>query len=77
MKSDFLKSVLVLTSGTVLAQLISLIATPIISRYFGPEQNAYLGLFLKITSVSLPTKTDPFSRYYFYHKKQYDNIIYL
>lgn len=50
-KSEFFKSVLILSSGTVLAQLVSLIAIPIVSRYFGPEENAYLGLFLKVSTL--------------------------
>ncbi len=50
-KSEFFKSVLLLSSGTVLAQLVSLIAIPIVSRYYGPEENAYLGLFLRISTL--------------------------
>lgn len=49
--TTFLRSVIVLFSGTFLAQLISVICTPVISRYFGPEENAYLGLFLRITTL--------------------------
>ncbi len=50
-KNDFIKSVSVLITGTFLAQLISILASPIISRIYGPEENAYLGLFLKITTL--------------------------
>lgn len=49
--NDFIKSVSVLLTGTFLAQLISILASPIISRIYGPEENAYLGLFLKITTL--------------------------
>ncbi|MES2588629.1 MAG: lipopolysaccharide biosynthesis protein [Bacteroidota bacterium] len=50
-KNDFVKSVSILLTGTVLAQVISLLFTPIISRFFGPEENAYLGLFLRVTTL--------------------------
>lgn len=49
--NDFLKSVTVLLTGTILAQLISVLASPIISRFYGPEENAYLGLFLRISTL--------------------------
>ena len=49
---SFLKSVSILLSGTLIAQLISVSLSPVISRYYGPEENAYLGLFLKITTLA-------------------------
>lgn len=49
--ATFLRSVIVLFSGTFLAQLVSVASAPIISRYFGPEENAYFGLFLRLTTL--------------------------
>lgn len=50
--TTFIKSAGILITGTVLAQVISLVSIPVISRIFGPEENAYLGLFLKITTLA-------------------------
>lgn len=49
-KSDFFKSILVLTSGTVMAQVVSYLATPFITRLFTPEEMGELGVFLRITA---------------------------
>lgn len=49
--NDFIKSVGILITGTVLAQLLSFIAIPFIARIYGPEENAYLGLFLKFATL--------------------------
>lgn len=54
---SFVKSVSVLLSGTFLAQLISIAFLPLISRIYGPEENAYLGLFLKITTLAATLST--------------------
>lgn len=48
--SDFLKSIMVLTSGTVLAQIVSYIATPLITRLFTPDDMGELGVFLRLTA---------------------------
>lgn len=49
-KSDFLKSIVVLTSGTLIAQVISYLATPFITRLFSPDEIGELGIFLRITA---------------------------
>jgi len=49
-QSDFLKSIMVLTSGTVLAQIVSYIATPFITRLFTPDDIGELGVFLRLTA---------------------------
>ncbi len=49
--NDFIKSVSVLITGTFIAQFISILASPFIARIYGPEENAYLGLFLKISTL--------------------------
>lgn len=49
-KSDFLKSIVVLTSGTLIAQMISYLATPFITRLFSPDEIGELGIFLRITA---------------------------
>lgn len=49
-KSAFLKSVVLLSSGTLVAQLISYIATPFITRLFTPEELGTLGWFMRIAT---------------------------
>ena len=51
LKSDFVKYVLVLMSGTVVAQVLSLIFTPIITEIYTPEEGAELGLFVRIVTL--------------------------
>lgn len=49
-KSEFLKSVVLLTSGTFMAQVVSYLATPVITRLFSPDEIGELGIFLRITA---------------------------
>lgn len=49
-KSEFLKSVVLLTSGTFMAQVVSYLATPVITRLFTPDEIGELGVFLRITA---------------------------
>jgi teichuronic acid exporter len=49
-KSEFLKSIVVLTSGTLIAQVVSYLATPVITRLFTPDEIGELGVFLRITA---------------------------
>ncbi len=54
---SFFRSVSILFTGTVIAQIISYTASPIISRQYLPEDNAYLGLFLRITALGAAIAT--------------------
>lgn len=45
--SSFFKSVLVLTTGTMMAQIVAYLSTPIITRLYTPEEIGALGLFLR------------------------------
>ncbi|SFT76788.1 Membrane protein involved in the export of O-antigen and teichoic acid [Lishizhenia tianjinensis] len=47
LKSELVKSVVLLTSGTVLAQVISLGLQPVIARLFTPDEMGELGYFLR------------------------------
>jgi len=51
LKSIFLKSTLVLMSGTVLSQVLSLAFAPIITRLYTPDEAAPLGLFIRLISI--------------------------
>lgn len=51
LRSDFLKSVVVLTSGTVIAQAISYAFTPLITRLFTTEEFGEFGIFIRIVAL--------------------------
>lgn len=57
LKSEFLKYVVVLMSGTVTAQLIAYVFAPVITRIYSPEEGAELGLFLRIIGVGAALAT--------------------
>ncbi|MDD2981786.1 MAG: lipopolysaccharide biosynthesis protein [Crocinitomicaceae bacterium] len=47
LKNDFLKSVLVLMTGTVLAQIFGFLISPILTRIYTPEQMGELNIYLR------------------------------
>lgn len=49
-KSEFFRSILLLVSGTMIAQLVTYLLTPIISRIYSPEDMSYLSLLSRIVS---------------------------
>lgn len=55
--AEFLKYIVVLMSGTMIAQLVSYLFAPIITRLYTPEEAAELGLFLRIISVGAAIAT--------------------
>ncbi|NRA13074.1 MAG: oligosaccharide flippase family protein [Crocinitomicaceae bacterium] len=50
-KSDFIKSVAVLMTGTMAAQMLGYLFAPIITRYYDPSEGAELGLLLNLVAV--------------------------
>lgn len=50
LRSDFLRSVAVLTSGTVIAQAISYAFTPLITRLFTTDDFGEFGIFMRIVA---------------------------
>ncbi len=48
--SDFFKSVFILVSGTVIAQIITYALSPLISRLYSPSEMSFLTLFIRIIS---------------------------
>lgn len=57
LKSEFLKYIMVLMSGTVAAQLLGYMFAPVITRLYTPEEGAELGLFLRIIGVGAALAT--------------------
>lgn len=49
--------VLKLGAGTVIAQLISILSLPVITRMYGPEEYGHLTLFLSTASILIPLAT--------------------
>ena len=56
-KSEVLKNIIVLTSGTVMAQLVAYLLTPVITRLYTPDESAELGLFIRIVGVGAALAT--------------------
>jgi lipopolysaccharide exporter len=50
-RSDFVRNVLILTSGTVFAQSLYFFTTPILSRIYSPENFGHFSVFVSIVSV--------------------------
>ena len=48
---SFLKNVVTLMSGTVIAQMLTVLASPVLSRLFTPEDFALLASFTSVTSL--------------------------
>jgi O-antigen/teichoic acid export membrane protein len=50
-RSSFAGDVLKLVSGTVFAQVLSILASPFLTRLFAPEAYGVLALFTSVTSI--------------------------
>ncbi|WP_172461093.1 oligosaccharide flippase family protein [Priestia endophytica] len=53
-KKAFVRNVIILSSGTILAQALSLILTPVITRIYGPEAYGVMGMFNAIIAILMP-----------------------
>lgn len=51
LKNEFNKNVLILSGGTVIAQILPIIVSPILSRIYSPSDFGVLALFISITSI--------------------------
>lgn len=50
-KSDFSKNVLTLLSGSSIALFIALLLSPLLSRFFSPEQFGYLAVYASLAAI--------------------------
>ena len=50
-KSDFIKNIFTLFSGAAIAQLITLIAIPILTRIYTPEDFGFIAIYLSIANI--------------------------
>jgi len=55
--SDFIKNILTLLSGATIAQIIALIAIPILTRMYTPEDFGYIAIYLSITNIIAAVST--------------------
>ena len=51
LKSEFIKNVAVLMTGTMIAQVLGYVFAPVITRLYTPEEAAELGLFIRIVGI--------------------------
>lgn len=54
LKSSFVRNVAVLATGTAAAQVITLIASPVITRIYGPEAFGMMGVFMAVAQIFIP-----------------------
>jgi O-antigen/teichoic acid export membrane protein len=57
LKSEFLKYIFVLMSGTAMAQVLGYVFAPIITRLYTPEEGAELGLYIRFIGVGAAMAT--------------------
>lgn len=53
-KKPFVRNVIILASGTAMAQVIAMALSPIITRLYGPEAFGLMGTFMAIVSIIAP-----------------------
>lgn len=53
-KNTFVKNVIAIASGTTIAQIITILFTPIITRVYGPEALGTLGVFTSLINIISP-----------------------
>ncbi|WP_271397040.1 lipopolysaccharide biosynthesis protein [Salinicoccus roseus] len=56
-QKPFVRNVMVMATGTVAAQVVTLLLSPIITRLYGPEAYGLMGVFLAIVTVVTPIAT--------------------
>ena len=49
-KSDLVKPIMILTSGTLLAQSVSYLLSPVITRLYSPEEFGFFGIIMRIVA---------------------------
>lgn len=63
LKSDFVKNVFTLMTGTVIAQIIPIASTPLLTRIYSPQDFGVFGIYLSITTIfgTICTLSYPFA----------------
>ena len=73
-KSDFLKNILLLLSGSVIAQLIVVLVSPILTRLYEPTVFGASALFLSISSILMVLVTGRYEMAIVQTKKDHDGL---
>lgn len=53
-KSKFVRNVFIMATGTIGAQVVNVLASPIITRMYGPEAFGVMGTFSALTQIIIP-----------------------
>jgi O-antigen/teichoic acid export membrane protein len=53
-KGSFIRNVFLMASGTAVAQVITMLLSPLITRYYGPEAYGLMGTFTAIVTIFTP-----------------------
>ena len=48
--SDFIKSIVTLVTGTMIAQVVTYLLSPVLTRVYTPEDMSYLSLYSRIVA---------------------------
>lgn len=54
LKNGLFRSIIILASGTALAQIINLVFIPLITRQYGPEAYGMMGSFMSVINILIP-----------------------
>lgn len=73
--SEFIKNVIVVMSGTVIAQIIALVLTPVLARSYSPEDFGYYTTFIAIYAILCSIATGKYERAILLVKKERHIII--
>ncbi len=75
----FVKNVIILASGTAGAQFIGMLASPLITRFYGPEAYGLMGSFLALANIIIPVSalTYPIAIVLPREKKEAEELIHL
>lgn len=60
--SEFAKNIMIIFSGSVVAQILPILFMPILSRLYGPKEYGILGLYVSIGSIAVAISTLRYSQ---------------
>lgn len=74
LKSEFFRNVLTLLTGTTIAQVIPIAATPILTRLYTPEEFGILAIYISISTILLMVATGQYERAIILPKNDQDSV---
>lgn len=73
-RSEFIKNVFTLLSGATIAQVIALVAIPILTRLYTPEDFGYIAIYLSIANIIAAVSTGRYELAIMLPKKKEDAL---